>query len=380
MSPVITIGDRLKQVGTSRREFLEFCGKLMAAAPFGLALTSTNSIAEVAEKLEKTSRPSVVWLHFQDCTGCSESLLRTSKPDLATLLFDVIDLEYHETLMAAVGHHADAILEKVVREKPGKYVCVVEGSIPTKENGAYMKLAGKPALDVLEHVGGNAAAVIAIGSCASWGGMPSSGPNPTGARGVDELLTGKPIINIPGCPPNPYVLLSTVLQYATYGSIPELDDQKRPKFAYDRVIHEHCPRRAHFDAGRFAKVFGDEAHEKGYCLYELGCKGPVTHAPCSTRHFNDTPDAWPIGIGAQCFGCTEKGVGFTLPLFAQVPIKFATPPATYPEVKAPSGSVSAAATGLVGLVAGGLIGAGAVAASRLSAPPPPEKETEEKKP
>jgi hydrogenase small subunit len=177
------------------------------------------------------------------------------------------------------------------------------------------------------------------------------------------------------------VLLSTVRQFASYGSLPELDEQKRPRFAYDRVIHEHCPRRAHFDAGRFAKQFGDAAHESGYCLYELGCKGPVTHAPCSTRHFNETPDAWPIGIGAQCFGCTEKGVGFTMPLFAQVPIKFATPPATYPEVKAPSGSVSPLATGLVGLVAGGLIAGGAVAASRLKAPPPPDADPgEEKKP
>jgi hydrogenase small subunit len=366
-----TIGERLERVGRSRRDFVAFCGQLMVAAPFGLALTSTSSSAEVAQRLEGTKRPTVVWLHFQDCTGCSESLLRTSKPDLATLLFDIIDLRYHETLMAATGHHADALLEQVVHDLPGQYVCVIEGSIPTKDQGVYMKLAGKPALKVLDDVGSKAAAVIAIGSCAAWGGMPSAGPDPTGARGVDDLLKDKSIVNLPGCPPNPYVLLSTVLQFAKYGSLPELDDKRRPKFAYDRVIHEHCPRRAHFDAGRFAKTLGDEAHEQGYCLYELGCKGPVTHAPCSTRHFNDTPDAWPIGIGAQCFGCTEKGVGFTMPLFALAPIKFATPPSTYPVVKAPSGAISPAATGVVGLVAGGLIGAGAVAAAKLSPPPTP---------
>jgi hydrogenase small subunit len=172
------------------------------------------------------------------------------------------------------------------------------------------------------------------------------------------------------------------MEYTAFGKLPELDAEKRPKFAYDRMIHEHCPRRAHFDAGRFAKKFGDAGHEQGWCLYELGCKGPVTHAGCSTRHFNDTVDAWPIGIGAPCFGCTERNVGFTLPLFSKAPIKFATPPATYPTVKAPSGNIDPKSTGLAGFVAGALVGAGAVAARSLSAPPAPPapEKPEEHKP
>ena len=151
-----------------------------------------------------------------------------------------------------------------------------------KDQGIYMKLAGRPALEVLHEVTGQAAAVIAIGSCAAWGGIPSAEPNPTGAVGVDALVNGKPIVNLPGCPPNPYTLLGTVLQYARFGTLPELDDERRPKFAYDRVIHDLCPRRPHFDAGRFARQFGDEGHRQGWCLYHLGCKGPDTHAPCST--------------------------------------------------------------------------------------------------
>ncbi len=131
---------------------------------------------------------------------------------------------------------------------------------------------------MLADVAGKAAAVIAIGSCASWGGVPSSGPNPTGAVGVDALLKDKPIVNVPGCPPNPYTFLGVVLQYATAGTLPALDAEKRPLFAFDRYIHDHCPRRAHFDAGRFARQFGDEGHRHGYCLYQLGCKGPITHA------------------------------------------------------------------------------------------------------
>jgi len=104
------------------------------------------------------------------------------------------------------------------------------------------------------------------------------------------------------------------------GKLPALDEFGRPKFAYERVIHENCPRRAHFDAGRFAAAFGDEGHRKGWCLYKMGCKGPVTHASCSTRHFNEIADCWPIGLGIPCVGCTEKGVVWSMGTFETVPI------------------------------------------------------------
>ena len=158
-------------------------------------------------------------------------------------------------------------------------------------------IGGRTAIDIVTRRGRKAGAVIAIGSCASWGGVPSADPNPTGAVGVHEILKGKTVVNIPGCPANPYNLLGTVLQYATYGTLPALDAQGRPKFAYGQTIHEHCPRRAHFDAGRFAEKFGDEGHRLGYCLYKLGCKGPVTHANCSVQHFGEVDGAWPIGLG-----------------------------------------------------------------------------------
>ena len=361
-----TIAEQLEACGVSRRDFISFCSKLMVTAPFGLAITNYMSPEAVAQEIGSIRRPSVIWLHMQDCTGCSETLLRPSQPDLATLIFDVISLDYHETVMAASGTDAEAALHDAMTENRGKYVLVVEGSIPTKDNGIYLKLAGKWGTDYLRDVAKDAAAIISIGSCSSWGGVPSSGPNPTGAVGVDSIIKDKPIVNIPGCPPNPYILLGTVLQFAKTGTIPELDDKKRPKFAYDRVIHEHCPRRPHFDAGRFAKVFGDEGHRSGHCLYRLGCKGPVTHASCSTRHYNEVVDAWPIGVGAPCFGCTEQFVGYTIPAFQTVPISTATPPATYPSVEAPQGVVQAAATGAAGLAGGILLGAGYVAARKFS--------------
>jgi hydrogenase small subunit len=365
MSKHPTIAEHLKASGVSRRNFVQLCGMLIATAPVGLSLTSKKSVLQVAAAIGKTKRPSVIWLHFQDCTGCTETLLRTSAPDVAHLILDVISLDYHETLMAASGAQAEAALRSAIAENEGKFVLVVEGSIPMKEDGNYMQLGSKPAVQVLREVAAKSAAVIAIGSCASWGGVPSADPNPTGAVGVDSIITDKPIVNLPGCPPNPYNLLGVVLEYVTMGKLPAMDDQGRPKFAYERVIHENCPRRAHFDAGRFATAFGDEGHRKGWCLYKLGCKGPVTHAACSTRHFNEIADCWPIGAGIPCVGCTEKDVVWKLGTFETVPIHLATPPDNYPPIYSAVGGVSIGAAALVGAVAGGLGGATYVYSQRF---------------
>jgi hydrogenase small subunit len=362
-----TIDDRLEACGVSRRSFLQFCSSLMIAAPFGLAITDMLTPEAVAAGLRQVIRPPVIWLSFQDCTGCTTATLQSSHPDFADLILNVISLEYHETLMAASGAQARQVLDEAVQRYAGKYILVVEGSIPTKDKGIYMKLAGRPALDVLADIGGKAAAIVAIGSCASWGGIPSADPDPTGAVGVVDLLPDKSIVNIPGCPPNPYTLLGVLLQFAANATFPELDDLRRPKFAFDRDIHEHCPRRAHFDAGHFVKQFGDEGHREGWCLYEMGCKGPDTHAGCSTRHFNDIPDVWPIGIGAPCIGCTEKSIAFKVPMFQVVQIHtIAAPPETYAPIFSSQGKISPMATGLVGLAAGALAGAGYVASRKFS--------------
>lgn len=370
-----TIAQSLKNAGYSRRDFLQLCTTIVATAPMGLALTDKATPAEVASKVAKAKKPSVVWLHFQDCTGCSETVLRTSKPDLADLIINIISLDYHETLMAACGQQAQDALKSAVNDNAGKFVLVVEGAIPTKEQGTYMMLGGRPGLDVLKEVGSKAAAIIAIGSCASWGGVPSADPNPTGSTGVDQIISGVPIVNLPGCPPNPYTLLGVVLEFAVMGKLPACDDLKRPKFAYDRVIHDHCPRRAHFDAGRFATQFGDANHREGYCLFKLGCKGPVTHAGCSTRQFNEVVDAWPIGIGAPCFGCTEQKVGFRVPAFSVVDVHSltATPPETYAPVYTPEGHVSPIATGVAGLIGGALVGAGYIVSRKLDQSEPDSK-------
>ena len=350
-------GNRLE-----RRDFMKAI--TMAAAAVGLSSTAAMKVAEAASK---GLRPSVIWLHFQECTGCTESLLRTSHPALSTLIFDLISLDYHETLLAAAGHQAEEVLHATMDANEGKYVCIIEGAIPTKDDGIYCKIAGRTALDLVNEVADRAGAIIAIGSCASFGGIPAADPNPTGAKGAPQVLEGKTVVTIPGCPANPYNLLGTVLQFVALGTLPELDEKGRPKFAYGRTIHEHCPRRAHFDAGRFAQQFGDEGHRQGYCLYKLGCKGPATHANCSTQSFGEVPGAWPIGIGHPCVGCTEQSLAFRVPIHTTIDIERPMPPDTYPPIKAYQGNVGAVATGLAGLVGGGLIGAGWAASKKLGA-------------
>lgn len=345
----------------SRRDFIRTL--TVAAAAVGLTGSAAARVIEAATK--EQLKPSVIWLHFQECTGCTMTLLRPTHPAIDELILSLVSLDYHETLFAAAGRQAEDALASAMKLNDGKFVAVVEGAIPTKDDGIYCMVGGRTALDITREVAGKAAAVIAIGSCASWGGIPSADPNPTGAVGVHEIVKDKPVVNLPGCPANPYILLGTVLQYVTLGTLPQLDDKGRPVFAYGRTIHEHCPRRAHFDAGRFAEEFGDEGHRQGYCLYKLGCKGPATNASCSVLHFGEVPDSWPIGLGHPCFGCTEQGIAFNLPLHQTVEIKRPVPPDTYTPVGAAQGYVSPLATGLAGLVGGALLGGGYIASKKL---------------
>jgi hydrogenase small subunit len=356
-----TLSQRLEGKGLSRRSFVQLFA--LAAAAVGLPASA------VAAMQKAKRRPSVIWLHFQECTGCTESLLRASHPELSEVILETISLDYHETLFAAAGYQAEAALQTAMKENAGKYILIVEGAIPMKDAGIYCKVAGKTAFESLNEVAENAAAIIALGSCASFGGVAAAEPNPTGATGVPQVYKKKPVITLPGCPANPYNLLGTVLQYVTYGTLPALDELGRPLFAYGRTIHEDCPRRPHFDAGRFAEAFGDVGHRQGYCLYKLGCKGPSTHANCSLQHFCDVDGAWPIGIGHPCAGCTEQELAFRMPMFQTVQISRPTPPDTYPPISPPKDRPNAATIAFGGAVVGALIGGGVVAAKKIGGRP-----------
>jgi hydrogenase small subunit len=326
----------------------------------------SSMFGKVVEVIESNAKLPVIWLHFQECTGCSESLLRSSHPTLATLILDKISLDYHETLMSGSGEQAEKSLHDSMGANKGNYVLVVEGAIPTAENGIFCKVGGKTAIESLTAAAEGSAAIICIGTCAAYGGVQSVAPNPTGAVGVRDIIKNKPIINIPGCPPNPYSFLSTVLYYLTFKRLPELDALGRPTFAYGMRIHEQCERRPHFDAGRFAKAYGDEGHSHGHCLYQLGCKGPVTFANCPIQRFNDV-GAWPVSIGHPCIGCTEPDILFKTSIAEKVQIHEPTPFDSYAPVD--SGKKGHGAdpltTALVGLAAGAALGAGAMLAKNL---------------
>lgn len=338
--------------GVNRRDFMKLCAGM--AATLGL---SSNAAAEMAAAITNPQRPPVIWIGAQECTGCTESLLRATHPTIENLILNTISLEYHEVLSAAFGHQAEENKHNAMKRYKGKYVLVVDGSIPLKDGGVYCMVAGEPIVDHIRRAAADAAAVIAIGSCAAWGGVPATGGNPTGAVSLEEAI-GKPVINIPGCPPNPHNFLTTVVYYITYGKLPELDSKHRPLFAYERLIHENCERRPHFDAGRFAKEFGDYGHRQGWCLYHLGCKGPETYGNCSTLEFCDIGGGiWPVGIGHPCYGCNEEGIGFTKGIFQLANVENPTPRVDKPGVaNREGGHISPTATGLIGGALGILIG------------------------
>lgn len=348
--------------GVTRRDFMKFCSTMAAAMALSEGVTP-----QIARALTSPGRPPVIWLHGSDCTGCTMSILRTNHPSIESLLFDLISLDYHESLESGSGQQAEKSLHQAIEENYGKYVLIVEGAIPLKDGGVYCRVAGKNFVDTVTEIGKKAGAVIALGSCAVWGGVAAAEPNPTGCVGVSQVLPDIQVVAIPGCPSNPYNLLSTVIHYLTFNRMPELDPQNRPKFIYGRLLHEHCERRPHFDAGRFARQFGDEGHRLGYCLYYLGCKGPITHANCSTLQFGDAGSGcWPVAVGHPCFGCSEEGVGFRIPLFTTSPVVNLTPGASHAPITVERGEgISAGAAALLAGAAGAALGAGAVFTAKI---------------
>jgi hydrogenase small subunit len=294
-----TLGERLRRQGVSRRAFLKFC-----AAMASLMALPPGAAAAIAETLVRTRRPSVIWLSFQECTGCTESLTRSHSPSLENMIFDMISLDYHHTLQAASGFGAEKSREDAMKDNYGKYLLLVDGSIPLGEGGAYSTIAGRSNLDLLQEVAKGAAAIVAVGTCASFGGIPEAKPNPTGAVPVSHIVKDKPIINISGCPPIPVVITGVLAHYLTFGELPARDHLGRPKAFYGETIHDRCYRRPFYEQGKFAKTFDDEGARNGWCLFELGCKGPTTHNACATVKWNGGV-SFPIESGHGCIGCSE---------------------------------------------------------------------------
>jgi hydrogenase small subunit len=322
----------------------------------------------IAQALERARRPSVIWLSFQECTGCTESLTRSHSPTVEGLIFDTISLDYHHTLQAASGAAAEAARAAAMQENWGNYILVVDGSIPVGDPG-YSTIAGISNMDMLLETAAGAAAIISVGSCAAFGGIPHANPNPTGALSVAAFIreygnrtpntfaadaaaqaahtdiSSKPIINVSGCPPIPVVITGVLAHFLTFGKIPDLDSLGRPLAFYGQSIHDRCYRRPFYDKGLFANTFDDEGAKKGWCLYKLGCKGPTTYNACATTKWNDGT-SFPIQSGHPCLGCSEPdfwdGGGF------------------YKAISTPTGDISRTAVYAIGAGAAAGVALGAM--------------------
>jgi hydrogenase small subunit len=323
----------------TRRDFLKLSAGSTAA--LGLLLFKFPDF----EKLLAASVAEypVIWIQGGSCTGCSVTVLNSLSPKIQDVLVSQVvpgnhvSLRYHPTLMAASGELALKAMDDTASKKGG-YILVVEGSIPTGEGGLYCEIGesgghARTMLDSLISLGSDAMAVIAIGACPSFGGIPSASPNTTGCKAIKEVFSDNgistPVINLPGCPPHPDWFVGTIASVLIggLGSV-ELDDLGRPTAFYGALIHDNCPRRGYFDKGEFAKKYSDP-----HCLYELGCKGPVTYADCPVRLWNGGTN-WCVGAGGPCAGCANPDFPDKLsPLRTVAPIYTATPPSWLPPVE-----------------------------------------------
>jgi hydrogenase small subunit len=304
-----TFYEVMRRQGISRRSFLKYCS--LTATSLGLARPSCR-------RSRTPWKPS----RARRCCGCTgwnapaalRSFIRSAHPLAKDVVLSMMSLDYDDTLMAAAGHQAEAILEEIMTKYKGNYILAVEGNPPLNQDGMSCIIGGKPFIEQLKHVAKDAKAVIAWGSCASWGCVQAAKPNPTQATPVHKVIFDKPIIKVPGCPPIAEVMTGVITYMLTFDRIPELDRQGRPKMFYSQRIHDKCYRRPHFDAGQFVEAWDDESARKGYCLYKVGCKGPTTYNACSTVHVergHQLPDQGRARLH-WLFGRRLLGQGFVL--------------------------------------------------------------------
>jgi hydrogenase small subunit len=294
-----TLLDQMLAQGYSRRDFLRFCSYIAAATGI-----HASGLHKVVKALETKTRPPVVWFHFQECTCCSESFIRSNHPVIADIVLDKISLDYSETLQAAAGHQAEEALHQTMEKYKGQYIMTVEGSVPTKDGGIYCTIGGRSALQIVKEAAEGAKAIIAWGSCASNGCIQSARPNPTGATPIHKVLSGKKVIRVPGCPPIAEVMAGVIVHILAFDRLPQLDGLNRPYAFYSKRVHDTCYRRPFYDAGLFVNSFDDSNAKRGYCLYKVGCRGPVTYNSCGIIRWNNGT-SYPIQSGHPCIGCSE---------------------------------------------------------------------------
>lgn len=262
-------------------------------------------VPEVAKAAETKKLPVVIWLHGHECTGCDESFIRSTSPFASDVILNMISLEINEVLSAAAGEAFENHLSQTLEEYKGQYILAVEGAIPLADDGTSCMVGGRPFIEEIKEAAKGAAAIIEYGSCAAWGGIQAAKPNPTDSVSVSDVVSGVPIVKVPGCPPIPEVMTAVVMHYALFGALPPLDSVGRPKQFYGNRIHDTCYRRPFFDSGLFVEKFDDKGSKAGWCLYKVGCRGPETYNSCGNlRWWNGL--SYPIQSGHGCIGCSEN--------------------------------------------------------------------------
>lgn len=342
-----TLWDIFQKRGFTRRSFLKTC-----LAVTGLLGLSPSALPKVVAAAEQRTLPPVIWLHGHECTGCDESFIRSASPLATDALLNMISLEGSDTLSAAAGDAFEHHMKETMTKYAGQYILAVEGGVPLAADGIHCMTGGRPFLAQLKEAAAGAAAIIEYGSCAAWGGVQAAKPNPTKSVAVSDVIVGKPIVKVPGCPPIPEVMTGVVMHFALFGQLPPLDSQGRPKQFYGNRIHDTCYRRPFFDSGMFVERFDDAGAKAGWCLYKVGCRGPVAYNSCGNmRWWNGL--SYPIQSGAPCLACSSNNFWDQAPFHERLP-----------DIPVP-GTVANADK--VGMIAAGAAVAGVVAHGALSA-------------
>ena len=298
----------LSSRGVTRRSFMKLCGAIAVAA--GLSELAAPRVAQALEGsvigATKGNLYPVIWIEGASCTGCTESFAQVESPDPASVVLELISLNYSETLSAAAGHSMEEAKAQTI--KAGNYILVYEGAVLERWEGQALRVADKPGTEHLLEAAANANAVVALGSCAVTGGWMGAHPNSAGALGVQQFLEkngiDKPVVNVPGCPANPEWLVSVLVDVVMMGKLPDLNAENKPAGIFNQTIHDNCERRGHFENGEFVYEFGSKEEALGYCLYPLGCRGPQTKANCGVTLWNNRR-SWCVQAGTPCIGCCE---------------------------------------------------------------------------
>lgn len=300
--------ESLEARGVSRRSFMKLCGSLAVAA--GLSELAAPRVAKAIENSvigkESGALAPVIWIEGASCTGCTESFAQVDSPDPATVVLDMISLNYCETLSAAAGWSMEEAKAQTIEASKGKYILIYEGAVLEGWGGQALRVADAPGTHHLAEAAENAFAVVALGSCAVNGGWMGANPNSSGALGVQAFLKKEgiktPVVNVPGCPANPEWVEAVLVDAILIGQLPELTSENKPKVIFNQTIHDNCERRGHFESGEFVYAFGTKEEAMGYCLYPMGCRGPQTKANCGVVRWNHRR-SWCVASGGPCIGC-----------------------------------------------------------------------------